>query len=52
MKIYGFLLLGLGIFAGFISTLMFGDIAVSGYIGSLAIVLTGLGFINLAMKKK
>ena len=51
MKFYGFLLLGLGIFAGFFSTIMFGDIAVSGYIGSIALGGSGFGFLLMQVDK-
>ena len=51
MKFYGFLLLGLGIFAGFMSTLMFGDIMVAGMIGSIALGGSGFGFLLMQVDK-
>ena len=49
---YGISLLVLGVICFYLSSHMFGDIGLAGMIGSLSILLSGLGFINLSNKGK
>ena len=51
MKVIGILLLIVGAFGLIISAMMFGDIAYAGGIGSVAALLSGIGFLIGSGKK-
>ena len=47
MKIFGILLLIIGIIGVFLASMMFGDIGIAALIGAATAIVTGIGFIKL-----
>lgn len=50
MKAISIILIVLGAFGLFLSTMMFGDIALAGAIGSVTAILSGVGFLMVNKK--
>lgn len=50
MKIIGIILIIVGVLGIILSTMMFGDIGIAAFIGSLASLLSGIGFMSVNKK--
>lgn len=50
MRIIGIILIVIGILGMFLSLVMFGDIAIASFIGSITALLSGIGFVQVNKK--